>query len=165
MFSFYNDKTKYFHGSKKYKESLRKINIVSETKTKKLEWYSGLNSCLDICFALRAEEFKNDEDVRYQLRLNFWRQNNKWDYPFDDFPEATAQIYEKLMNAWHNQTDERYLYRAEMLRNMGKFKESNELLKNPLPEYKPVLEKHKKWVKVIKTMNRLKYKKTIEITI
>ena len=95
----------------------------------------------------------------------YWRKYNQSNFNSDHEIDAAEIIYEKLMEAWEGQTDERYLFKAEMLRNMGKFKESNELLKNPLPQYEPILAKQKKWARVIKTLNGIKYKNSLEINI
>ncbi len=166
MISFFDIEKKYFTGSKKWNEEMEKSRKARENEEPdKLRWFGGLHSCREILFALKAEDFLNDEDVRYQLRLNYWRENNRHEYPFDDDPNATPQIYEKLMEAWDGHADERYMYRAELLRNTEKFKKSNELLKNPEPKYEPVIKKYKKWAKVIRTMNGLKYKRTIEINV
>ena len=164
--SYFELEKKYFPGSKKWNEEWEKSKASREVENPNaLKWYRGLHSCRDILFALQSPELREDEPIRYQLRLMYWRDNNRSEFSFDDDPQATPKIYEKLRQAWEGQTDERYLFKAEMLRNMGKFKESNELLKKPLPEYEPILAKHKKWAKVIKTLNGLKYKKSFEINI
>lgn len=165
VFNFFITRKKYFPGSKKYMEELRKSKAAQDVEDPhELRWFAGMHSCEEIVFALQSPELQNEEDIRYKLRLSYWRKNNHDDYGFDD-QSATEEIYKKLMLAWEEQTDERYLFKAEMLRNMGEFKESNELLKNPLPQYEAILKKHKKWVRVIRTLNGLKYKKSLEINI
>jgi tetratricopeptide (TPR) repeat protein len=153
-------------GSKRYIELLEKYDTAKKKAPKrKFEWFSFLYFRDSIRLALKSEELSENFELLGKLRLGFWRDSNKFPDSESYRTKESCEIFDRLMKDWEGNIDIDYLFTAEMLRNRGKFKESMRLLSNPNKQFKPILEANPEWVRVMKTMNRLRLPQTVDIRI
>ncbi len=151
-----------FPNSKASTEISKKMNE-SFDKSDLLPYFKTLHTPFELRFAINSSELAHEPEILYMLKLRYWQLQNTKDVRVEDIQKDI--VYKDLLNYWENKTDESYLYRIEMLRNMSRFDESMELIKSPSSEYLPIMKKYKKRVRVIKTMNKLKISQAVEINI
>jgi hypothetical protein len=169
---------KFMLGSKKYNEYYKEWTDsmlpesqdgLTDSELKKgPKWFRCLQGPEEIKLALMSSELARDSITLYKLRVQFWQAINEegaCGLTLNVLQPEADEIFSKLIHHWKGRADERYLFKAEMLRNLGEFKRSSRLLLNSAKKYLPVLEKYPGWVQVLKTMNDLKLMQTVEIRV
>lgn len=130
--------------------------IHSVLKEKKHPKYSAIFSPYGALKAMSKSEFQDNEEILYRLRIHYWRLMNDDNISIRNSDSISKSIYERLISDWQQKTDERYLFLAEIHRNMSNFEETLKLLTQPEEQYKDIISKYPKWVKMMIALAELK---------